>query len=83
MSDSEKMDLILLDMREMKADIQGLKTDMRGMNIRMDGLESQIKETERNLRNEIRKECALVLDEVERVHIILERHKADKSVHTA
>lgn len=76
MSDSEKMDLILLDMREMKA-------DMRGMNIRMDGLESQIKETERNLRNEIRKECALVLDEVERVHIILERHKADKSVHTA
>ena len=76
MTDSEKLDLILLDMR-------GMKADMRGMNIRIDNLELQMKQTEQNLKHEIRKECGLVLDEVERVHSILDRHKADKSVHTA
>ncbi len=76
MTDSEKLDLLLLDM-------QGMKADMQGMNIRIDNLELQMKQTEQNLKNEIRKECGLVLDEVERVHSILDRHKADKSVHTA
>lgn len=69
MTDSEKLDLILLD--------------MQSMNSRIDNLELQMKQTEQNLKHEIRKECGLVLDEVERVHSILDRHKADKSVHTA
>ena len=90
MTDSEKLDLILLNMQGMKADMQGMKADIQGMkadiqstNIRIDNLEVQMKQTEQNLRYEIRKECSLVLDEVERVHSILDRHKADKSVHTA
>ena len=100
MTDSEKLDLILIemqgmktdiqdlqgmktDMQGMKTDIQGMKADIRSMNIRIDNLESQMKQTEQTLRKEIRKECGLVLDEVERVHSILDRHKADKSVHTA
>ena len=97
MTDSEKIDLILLDIRGMqtdmqgmkadmqgmKADIQGMKADMQSMNSRIDNLELQMKQTEQNLKHEIRKECSLVLDEVERVHSILDRHKADKSVHTA
>ena len=90
MTDSEKLDLILLDMQgmktemqDMKVEIQGMKTDMQSMNKRIDNLELQMKQTEQNLKQEIRKECGLVLDEVERVHSILDRHKADKSVHTA
>ena len=90
MTDSEKLDLLLAemqsmkaDMQGMKADMQGMKADMQGMNGRIDSLESQMKQTERVLKNEIRKECALVLDEVERVHGILEKHKADRTSHTA
>lgn len=83
MTDSEKLDLLLAEMQGMKADMQGMKADMQGLNGRVDSLESQMKQTERVLKNEIRKECALILDEVERVHGILEKHKADKSAHTA
>lgn len=90
MTDGEKMDLILSEIQGMKTDMQGMKTEIQGMkaeirniNVRIDELELQIKQTERVLRNEIRKECALVLDEVERVHEILDRHINDKSVHTA
>ena len=76
MTDSEKLDLILSEM-------QGMKVDMQNMNSRIDNVESQIKQTERVLKNEIRKECELVLDEIERVHTILDSHKADKSAHSA
>ncbi len=76
MTDGEKLDLIL-------SEIQGMKADMQNMNSRIDNVESQIKQTERVLKNEIRKECELVLDEVERVHTILDSHKANKSAHTA
>lgn len=78
------------DMLDMKSDIQNLKTDMldvksdiRKLNVRVDNLESQLKQTERNLRKEIHKECSLVLDEVEKVHAILDKHKADKTMHPA
>mgnify|MGYP002475083765 CR=1 FL=1 len=90
MTDSEKLDLILsemqgmkADMQNMKADMQNMKVDMQNMNSRIDNVESQIKQTERVLKNEIRKECELVLDEIERVHTILDSHKADKSAHSA
>ena len=97
MTDSEKLDFIVSemqgmksemqgmksDMQEMKLDIQEIKSDMQGMNDRMDNLELQVKQTERTLRDEIRRECSLVLDEVERVHILFEKHRTDSSVHTA
>lgn len=69
MTDSEKLDLLLAEMQSMKD--------------RIDDLESQVKQTERVLKNEIRKECALAFDEADRVHGILERHKADRTAHTA
>lgn len=90
MTDSEKMDLLLAEMQSMKTEMQGMKTeiqamktDMRSMSSRIDSVETQVKQTERVLKNEIRKECALVLDEVERVHGILDKHKADTTKHTA
>lgn len=76
MTDGEKLDLIL-------SEIQGMKADMKNMSSRIDNVESQIKQTERVLKNEIRKESALILDEVERVHEILDKHKENKTVHTA
>ncbi len=83
MTDNEKLDLILSEMQNMRIDIQDMKADMQSMNNRIDNVESQIKQTERVLKNEIRKECGLVLDEVERVHSILDKHKSDKTVHSA
>lgn len=97
MTDSEKLDLLLVEMQGMKGDISGLKGDVQGlkedvqalkedsrsMKQRMDSLELQLQTTERSLRNEIRKSEALILDEVERVHLILERHMNDTARHTA
>ena len=56
---------------------------LQPINERLDSLELQMKQTEHVLKNEIRKSEYLILDEVERVHDILDRHKADKTVHTA
>lgn len=102
MTNSEKLDLLLAEMQDMKSDMRGvksdvqnlksdmqdvksdvqyLKSDMQTMNIKIDTLESQMKHTERTLKNEIKKEFGLVLDEIERVHNILDKHKADTSMH--
>lgn len=94
MTDSEKLDLLLTEMQsmkqemqsmiqEMKSEIQDTKSEVKSINDRIDNLESQIQQTERVLKNEIRKECSFVLDEVERVHNILYKYKKDTTVHTA
>lgn len=113
MTDSDKLDVILTeiidmktDIRGMKSDIQGVKTEMQGMksdilgvkaemqgmksdiqnislNTRMDSLEFQIKSTERVLRNQITRSETLILGEVERVHLILDQHIHNQTMHTA
>ena len=97
MTDTEKLDLLLsemqgmntemqdmkTEMRNAKTDILDMKTDIQNLNDKVDNMESQLKQTECVLKNEIRKECALVLDEVERVHGILDKHKNDMTRHTA
>lgn len=50
---------------------------------RMDSLEFQIKSTERVLRNQITKSETLILGEVERVHLILDQHIHNQTMHTA
>ncbi len=76
MTDSEKLDLILEKVTTLDQKVTDLEKDM--VDVKAD-----LKQTERVLKNEIRKECGLVLDEVERVHNILDKHKEDKSAHTA
>lgn len=49
----------------------------------MDSLEFQIKSTERVLRNQITKSETLILGEVERVHLILDQHIHNQTMHTA
>lgn len=63
--------------------LDSIETQIQPINERLDSLELQLKHTENALKNEIRKSEYLILDEVERVHDILDRHKADKTVHTA
>ena len=48
---------------------------------RFDSVEIQIKASERMLKNEIRNSEYLILDEVERVHNILEKHIHDTNKH--
>ena len=48
---------------------------------RLDTLELQMKTSERTLKNEIKKSEFLILDEVERVHDILEKHTHDIERH--
>lgn len=83
MTDSEKLDLLLTQMQAMNERMDGLENQAKTMNERMDGVELQIKSTERVLKNQIVKSESLVLDEVERVHMILENHANDAKKHTA
>lgn len=76
MTDSEKLDLLI-------AQMQSMNERMSDFENRMDGIELQIKSTERNLKNQIMKSESLILDEVERVHMILDDHIHDTKKHTA
>lgn len=83
MTDSEKLDLILSEMQGMKGEIKILNEKVSGLEKDMIDVKADLKQTERVLKNEIRKECGLVLDEVEGVHDILDKHKENKTAHTA
>lgn len=97
MTDGEKLDLLLAEMQGMKSEMQGMKSEMHGMKTeiqgmksemqnmgcRLDSLELQVNQTERILKNEIRKSETLILDEVERVHNILDKHQNDTTKQTA
>ena len=96
MTDSEKIDLLLSEMlgrksdmqgmrsvmQDLKSDVQNLKSDMQSVNNRIDNLGSQMKQSERVLKSEIRKECSMLFNEIERVHDILNKHVNDTTKHT-
>ena len=71
------------EMQGMKSDIQNIQSDIKSLNTRMDSLEFQIKSTERVLRNQITRSETLILGEVERVHLILDQHIHNQTMHTA
>ena len=86
MADNEKLDLILSkldnlenEIKEVKEDVQGMKTEIQNVKNDTHSLKRQIMKSTVELKgmNE------MVLDEVERVHEILDMHKADKSAHMA
>ena len=68
MTDSEKLNLILEKISTIDQKITGLEKDM-----------VDVKADLRRLHHD----DTLILDEVERVHNILDRHKADTTKHTA
>lgn len=65
MTDSEKLDLILSEMQDMKKDLNAVKRQIMKSTAELKAMDE------------------MILDEVERVHEILNRHKEDKTVHTA
>ena len=75
--------LLKTELQPINERLDNIETQIQPINERLDSLELQLKHTEHVLKNEIRKSEYLILDEVERVHDILDRHKADKTVHTA
>lgn len=75
------------DVQKLKADVQTLKKDQAKLRneqnqIKTD-LEAQIRHTELALRAEIRSSENLIIDEVTRVHHILEKHMQDNVRHSA
>lgn len=80
MTDRELLEAILTKMTNMENQMTSMKTEMQ--DIKSD-LESQIKKTERRLSHKIDDAESAILDEVERVHEILDKHKEDKTKHTA
>lgn len=66
-------------MDSLESEIQGMKLEMQDMKKDINAVKRQvIKSTA-----ELKAMDEMVLDEVERVHLILDKHKKDKSVHTA
>ncbi len=68
MTDSEKLDLILEKVTTLDQKVSGLEKDM--IDVKSD------------LRR-LHRDTDFILDEVERVHDILDKHKSDRAVHTA
>lgn len=72
MTDSEKLDLILEKVSILDEKVTGLEKDI-----------NSVKRQVMKSTAELKAMDEMILDEVERVHEILNRHKEDKTVHTA
>ena len=75
MTDSEKLDLILSRLE--KLDL--LENEAKDMKRDISAVKRQVMKS----TAELKAMDEMILDEVERVHEILNRHKEDKTVHTA
>lgn len=96
MTDSEKLDLILSEMQDLKQTVTGLDQTVTGLDQKVTGLEKDMINVKSDLDNlksdmtvvksdlkQLQRDANFILDEVERVHSILDIHKADKSVHNS
>lgn len=72
MTDSEKLDLLLSKVDTLENEMQDIKKDVNG-------IKRQVMES----TAELKAMDEMILDEVERVHNIIDKHKEDKTVHTA
>ncbi len=75
MTDSEKLDLILSRLE--KLDL--LENEVKDMKRDISAVKRQVMKS----TAELKAMDEMILDEVERVHELLNRHKEDKTVHTA
>ena len=106
MTENEKLDLLIINMQDMKDEMQDIKEDVRGMkdeiqDIKEDvrGMKDEIQDMKNEIKgvkkdvNSLRRQVVksvtelkemdeMILDEVGRVHGFLEKHRADKMVHT-
>ena len=75
MTDSEKLDLLLEKVGSLEGKVDSLEE-------KVSDIEKDIIDIKADMRRLHRDDCS-ILDEVERVHSILDKHKADRAVHTA
>ena len=75
MTDSEKLDLLL-------EKVIGLDEKVSTLDEKVSSLEKDMLDMKADLRR-LHRDDNLILDEVERVHEILNNHRSDKTVHTA
>lgn len=82
MTDHELLLAIYNDVKLMKDEIETVQSDVGSMKDELEIVQKDVK----HLKKEAIKMQAMdeaILDEVERVHGILDKHKEDKTVHTA
>ncbi|MDE7434978.1 MAG: hypothetical protein K2N01_04020 [Lachnospiraceae bacterium] len=72
MTDSEKLDLLLEKVDSLEDKVGSVERDISGLKRQLMKSTAELKATDE-----------MILDDVERVHTILDKHKADKAVHTA
>lgn len=72
MTDSEKLDLLLEKVTTLDEKVNSLEKDLNAVKRQVMKSTAELKAMDE-----------MILDEVERVHNILDKHKEDKSVHTA
>lgn len=79
MTDSEKLDLLLEKVGSLEDKVDSLEDKVGSVEKDISGLKRQLMKS----TAELKAMDEMILDEVERVHTILDKHKADKAVHTA
>ena len=82
MTDSEKLDLILEKVAGLDGKVTSLDERLTNLEKDVTDLKADMIDVKSDLRR-LHRDDELILDEVERVHTILERHMNNKSVHTA
>ena len=87
MTDGQKLDLILSKMTDMQSDIGSLKADVATLKADVAGLKTDVAVLKTDMENvkkeisELKHMDAMIFDEVERVHEILNAHTADTLLH--
>lgn len=79
MTDTEKLDLLLGKVGTLTDKINDIETELQDIKKDVNNVKRQIMKS----TAELKAMDELTLDEIERVHEILHKHKADKTVHSA
>lgn len=86
MTENEKLDLILSKLESLEGEMKEVKEDMQDMKLEIQDVQKDTHSLKRQIMKstaELKGMNEMVLDEVERVHDILDMHKADRSAHMA
>ncbi|MCM1090854.1 MAG: hypothetical protein NC092_10600 [Butyrivibrio sp.] len=93
MTDSEKLDLLLSKVDTLGSKVDTLESKVDTLESKVDTLENEMQDIKKDvngIKRQVMKSTAelkamdeMILDEVERVHNIIDKHKEDKTVHTA
>lgn len=89
MTVDEKLDFLIVKFSDMEQDIKGIHQDINGMKQDIDGMKQDIHGMKKDIvdmKADIKmlyRSDRLILDEVERVHNILEKHISDTNKHSA